>query len=75
MLKKFCKRALSTFLVVALIFTTFFIFDPTALFPKADALLEGTELTFCVPEIIYMFPDARSYNTATAAGQTSSITF
>ncbi len=37
MLKNLMKRALSVVLVIMLVATTFFIFDPTALFPKAKA--------------------------------------
>ena len=67
MLKNICKRVLSTVLVLTLIATTFFIFDPTALFPKAEAAVTstGNELLFVVPETIYLAPDGIAWKVAT----------
>ena len=68
MLKNICKRVLSTVLVLTLIATTFFIFDPTALFPKAEAAVTqtGSALMFFPPEAIYLYPDGVSFKSSTS---------
>ena len=61
MLKKLAKRLLAAVIVMIMVFTTFMIFDPTALFPVAEATLSKTTaseptVTFYVPELIYLNP-------------------
>ncbi|MBR7063410.1 MAG: hypothetical protein IKI42_10305, partial [Clostridia bacterium] len=71
MLRKIMKRLLSTVLVLILVFTTFFIFDPAVLFPKAEAGLSQSEayadLYFVVPEAIYLAPHIDSSASATSS--------
>ncbi|MBR5619535.1 MAG: InlB B-repeat-containing protein, partial [Clostridia bacterium] len=62
------KRALSVMLATVMILTTFFIFDPSGMFPTAEAAVTATDPTygdlyFVVPEAIYLAP---KYNSSTA---------
>ena len=71
MIRNVMKRTLSVLLVLTLVFTTFVIFDPTALFPTAEAATaaKNTEpyspLFFNVPEAIYLKPIWNSYSAET----------
>ncbi len=67
MIRKAMKRTLSVVLALTLVLTTFLIFDPTALFPKAEAATAGSELALWAPEVIYLYPDALSFKQNSAA--------
>ena len=64
MLKNLGRKALSFLLVFVLMATTFFIFDPSVLFPKSKAVVDVKKLVntveptvkFYVPEAIYLNP-------------------
>ncbi|MBQ7542697.1 MAG: InlB B-repeat-containing protein, partial [Clostridia bacterium] len=69
MIKNILKRTLSVLLALTMVFTTFVIFDPTSLFPQAEASVTRTDRSyedvfFIVPETIYLAPAYNSYTTS-----------
>ena len=73
MLKNILKRTLSTMLVLLLVATTFFIFDPSVVFTTAEATVAATNnnptdnVTFVVPEVIYLLPVYNAYKASTSS--------
>ena len=63
-LQKILKGALSVFLCMVMLLTTFFIFDPSIILPETNAVVDTDELSssaepsvkFYVPEAIYLNP-------------------
>ena len=75
MLRKILKRTLATLIVLIMVFTTFFIFDPSFLFPVAEASVSKTNVSyadfyFVVPEAIYLTPAYNSYSVSSATSYT-----